>query len=111
MGADEFYPHLYLTGDTTSTGNVEIKFIGLPGDLINCLILGINIFEPPLPCDYGDWYMENPFQIMTGFGTIPADGVKIFPGTIPTFPPAPYTVYMQGVIDMWLTNLCTVNVE
>jgi hypothetical protein len=111
MGADEFHPHLYLTGDTTPTGNVEIKFIGLPGDLINGLLIGVSIFDPPLPCDYGLWYMDKPFQIMMGFGSIPAKGIKVFPGTIPGTTPAPLTVYLQAAIDFWLTNLFTVNIQ
>ena len=39
---------------------------------------------------------------MTGFGSIPAEGVRIFPGTIPPLPPAPYTAYFQAAIDAWL---------
>ena len=31
MGADEFYTHLYWTGDATAGGNIEVKLVGLPG--------------------------------------------------------------------------------
>ena len=111
MGADEFHPHLYYTGDATPTGAIQAKCIGLPGTLVNGIILGVNIFDPPLSCDYGLWYMDNPFQIITGLGTIGPDGIAVFPGTLPAVPPAPYTFYLQGVIDMGLTNLCPVNVQ
>ena len=74
-------------------------------------IPGVNILDPPLPCQYGLWYMDDPMQLVLGLGTIPASGVAEFPGIIPSTPPAPYTVYLQGVIDFGLTNLCPVNVQ
>jgi hypothetical protein len=111
MGADEFYPHLYYTGDATPSGAIQAKLVGLPGTLINGVIMGVNIFDPPLPCDYGLWYMDDPMQIITGLGTIPANGVYVMPGTVPAAPAGPYTIYLQAAIDSWLTNLCTVNVE
>jgi hypothetical protein len=111
MGADEFYPHLYYTGNATPGGDVELKFIGLPGDNINGLIIGINIFDPPLPCDYGLWYMNDPMQIITGLGTISTNGIAVIPGTLHPSIPAPSTIYLQAAIDLKLTGLCTVNVQ
>jgi hypothetical protein len=55
--------------------------------------------------------MNDPFQIITGLGSIPPAGIAVFPGTLPATPPAPYTIYLQGMIDMALTNLCPVQVE
>lgn len=111
MGADEFHPHLYCMGAATPSGTILAKFVGLPGTTINGVVLGVNILDPPLPCEYGLWYMDDPMEFILGLGTIPACGVADFPGIIPSTPPAPYTVYLQGVIDFGLTNLCPVNVQ
>jgi hypothetical protein len=111
MGADEFHPHLYLTGNTVPSGDVELKFIGYPGTPINGLVLGVNLYDPPLTCDYGEWNIAPPTQILFGFGVLPAEGVTLFPGTLPPTPAGPYTVYLQAVIDLWLTNLYTLNVN
>jgi hypothetical protein len=111
MGADEFYPHLYFTGDATPSGTIQSKIVGLPGQIINGFIIGVNLFDPPLPCDYGLWYMDNPFQIITDLGSIPSTGISKFQGQIPANPTAPYTFYLQAVIDMSLTNLCPVKVQ
>ena len=31
MGADEFYKHLYYTGDATPDGDIDVKFVDIPG--------------------------------------------------------------------------------
>ncbi|MFH1998641.1 MAG: hypothetical protein ABIK28_03125 [Planctomycetota bacterium] len=31
MGADEFHPHFYCTGDFRPEGEIQGKFVGLPG--------------------------------------------------------------------------------
>jgi hypothetical protein len=50
-------------------------------------------------------------QIITGLGPVPAGGIAVVPGTIPAAPTAPYTLYLQGVIDMELTNLFPLEIE
>jgi hypothetical protein len=47
MGADEFYNHLYVTGDTTPGGAIEGKFVGLPGTTPVGLFLGSGILPSP----------------------------------------------------------------
>jgi hypothetical protein len=111
MGADEFHDHLYYMGQATPGATVTAKFIGLPGTTQAAVILGGAVFDPPLPCDYGLWYLQNPIVILNSLGPIPATGILALPGTLPGSPPGPYAVYLQGVIDYGLTNLCILNVE
>jgi len=49
MGADEFYRHLYFTGNAWPGGDVELKFVDAPWTQIQGLILGVDIYNPPIP--------------------------------------------------------------
>jgi hypothetical protein len=111
MGADEFYPHLYYTGNATPTSKVDMRFIGLPGTQINALIRSMDVFDQPLICDYGLWYLKDPVYIITGLGVISPNGISNIIGIIPKRPLPPYAVYIQAAIDSQLTNLCTLNVQ
>jgi hypothetical protein len=42
---------------------------------------------------------------------LPAEGIAVFSGTVPATPPGPYSVYLQAVVDYWLTNLCEIKVQ
>jgi hypothetical protein len=105
------HPHLYYTGDAIPSGTIQVKFVGQPGTKADALIMGYNLFDPPLPCDYGLWYLDRPAQIILGLGTIPPSGVLVLSGTLPAAPSAPYTLYLQAAIDSWLSNLCAVKVQ
>ena len=112
MGADEFYTHLYYTGDATPGGNVELKFVGLPGTAPVGLCIGSGVFDPPVKTKWGDWYLQFPIIGPVDLGNIPSpDGVLIVPGTIPGTPPAPYSIPMQALIGAELTNLCVIQVN
>jgi parallel beta-helix repeat protein len=111
MGADEFYTHLYQTGDATPGGTVELKFVGLPGTSPVGLFIGTGVLDPPLPSIWGDWYLKFPILGPITLGAIPApDGVLTLPGTLPGLPPAPYSIPMQAIIGSDLTNLCLLEV-
>jgi hypothetical protein len=112
MGADEFYTHLYWTGDATPGGNVEIKFVGLPGTTPVGLCIGTDVLDPPIPSMWGDWYLMFPIIGPVDLGSITSpEGVLIVPGTIPASPPPPYSIPMQSLIGMKLTNLCVLEVK
>jgi hypothetical protein len=111
MGADEFHKHVYIMGDFVPGGAVAVMHVDVPGTSQVALIAGGNIFDPPLPCDYGLWYMDHPMIIFCGLPGIGSDGIMTCTNHIPASPLGPYTVYLQGCLDYWLTNLCTVNVE
>ncbi len=111
MGADEFYTHLYWTGDATPGGNVSLKFVGLPGTSPVQLWLGSGVMDPPLPTKYGDWYLQFPLLANMGLGAIPTPGVYILPFTFPPNTPTPLSLPFQAGIGTELSNLCVLEVE
>ena len=45
-------------------------------------------------------------------GKIPSpEGVLIFPATLPTNPPGPYSIFMQALVGSELTGLCVLEVQ
>jgi hypothetical protein len=117
MGADEFYTHLYYTGDATPSGAVKLKFTDVPGTSPVGFWVGSVILETPLQTNYGDWW--NQWWIDFSYPTtgpiviapIPSNGIEVLPGTLPSTPTGPYTIYFQGMIGNSLTNLCVMEVE
>jgi len=111
MGADEFYKHLYYTGDAKPDGNIDVKFVDIPGTAPIGLWVGASVFEDPIHGSYGDWYIRPPFLFWGPFQSIPSPGgVFVISGDIPLSPAPPYTIYLQAVIGNKLTNLCEMNV-
>lgn len=111
IGADEFYPHLYHTGNTSPGGSIWGKFVGEPGSYINGLWIGSGVVDPPIPTVYGQLFLLPPLISIRPIGTIPADGVLIVPGTVPLTPPGPYSIPFQAMIEMVLTNLDVLEVQ
>ena len=56
MEADEFYTHMYYTGDAFPRGSVELKFIGLPDTIPLSLYIGTGILDNPIPTNWGEWW-------------------------------------------------------
>ncbi|MHC4946331.1 MAG: right-handed parallel beta-helix repeat-containing protein, partial [Planctomycetota bacterium] len=113
MGADEFYNHLYVTGDTTSGGSIEGKLVGMPGTAPAGLLFGSGVLDPPQPTAWGNFFLQPPW-LMLPLVPIPAEGVLILPATIPMSPPAPYDLPMQALIGLdpdSLTNLYVLEVR
>lgn len=54
MGADEFYTHLYQTGDAVPGGDVEVVLVGIPGTSPVGLWLSSGVLDPPLPSIWGE---------------------------------------------------------
>jgi hypothetical protein len=116
MGADEFYTHLYHTGDATPGGKVEIKFVGLPGTSPLAICSGAGVLDNPIPTNWGEWWnewwLEFPIIGPIGLGSIPSlDGVYVLPATLPPDIPGPYSIPMQAFVGDSLTNLCVMEVE
>jgi hypothetical protein len=117
MGADEFYTHLYYTGNAIPNGDIQFKFIDIPGTTPVGFWAGSAILDIPLKTMYGDWW--NLWWIDFSYPTagpniidpIPDDGIEVLRGTLPSTPPGPYTIYFQGIIGDSLTNLCSMDVE
>jgi hypothetical protein len=113
MGVDEFYQHLYVTGDFSPGGAIQGKFVGLPGTSPVGLFMGSGVLDPPLPTAWGDFYLKAPWFLFPLI-PIPGDGVLIIPAVIPNYPPAPYDLPMQALIGLEadsLTNLFVMEVR
>ena len=112
MGMDEFYTHLYWTGDATPGGSAALKFVGLPGTTPVQLWLGSGIMDPPLPTKYGDWYLQFPLLADVVLGPVPSpDGVLVLPFTFPPDTPTPLSLHFQAGVGMKLTNLSVMAVK
>lgn len=105
MGADEFHPHLYCTGDFTPRGAVQCKLIGLPDTAPLGLFFGSGKLTSPIHHMWGDFFLEAPWYVIHLGVAIPSDGVLEIRGTIPTSPAAPYDVFMQALIGTDLNAL------
>ncbi|MHC4945640.1 MAG: right-handed parallel beta-helix repeat-containing protein [Planctomycetota bacterium] len=113
MGADEFYTHLYCTGDATPGGHIEGKLVGLPGTDPVGLFMGIGVLDPPVATPWGSFHLEPPWLLLLLI-PIPAEGVLILPAMIPPSPQAPYDLPMQALIGLEpdsLTNLFVLEVR
>ncbi|MHC4942114.1 MAG: right-handed parallel beta-helix repeat-containing protein [Planctomycetota bacterium] len=113
MGADEFYRHLYLTGDFAPGGSVECKLVGLPGTSPNALFFSSCVHNPPMPTAWGNFHLKAPWRMLP-LMPIPGDGVLVLPSTIPATPPAPYDLPMQALIGLdpdSLSNLFLMEVQ
>jgi hypothetical protein len=112
MGADEFYTHLYWTGDAHPGGSVNMKFVGWPGTTPVQLFLGSGIMDPPIQTKFGDWYLQFPLLArIPHLGAIPSDGVLPLPCRLPDNTPTPLRLPFQGGIGIELTNLCVMEVQ
>jgi hypothetical protein len=84
MGADEFHPHLYHTGLVTPGGAVTVNVVGAPGTTPVTLALGAGVQDPPQSTPYGDLYLTLPPLRTFHLGGVPADGILIYPATVPS---------------------------
>jgi len=116
MGADEFYPHLYMTGNPTPGSPVKVKIIGEPGEAL-LLALSNKVYEPPIPTAHGDLYLKLPFLMKWQLGPAPSDGVYVMSANIPSGWSAGSEHPFQALVGPWggassnLTNLMTLTVE
>lgn len=111
MGADEFFNHLYITGDTTPGGAVELKHIGWPGTNPIGLWISGGLMDPPITSPFGDWFLAFPVIGPVDLGVMPPGGIIILGGTIPASVPPPYNLYLQSLMGKKFTNLCILPVR
>lgn len=109
LGADEFYNHLYCTGDFSPNGSIEGKFVGMPGATPVGLFIGSGIMDPPMQHNWGEFYLEAPWLLFP-LVPIPADGVLEIPATLPGTA-APYDIPMQALIGWEISNPFVVDVR
>lgn len=113
IGADEFYTHLYVTGDKTPGGAIQGKFVGLPGTNPVGLFIGSGVLSTPVNTMWGEYWLQAPWFLFL-LTTIPSNGILVIPLTLPVSIPAPYDVPMQALIglnDDSLSNLYILEVR
>lgn len=113
MGADEFFRHLYVTGNKTPGGSIVGKLVGPPGTTPVGLFLGSGILPTPIPTMWGEFWLQAPWFPFL-LDPIPSNGILELPTTLPGSISAPYDVPMQALIgldDDSLTNLYVLEVR
>jgi len=113
IGADEFYTHLYYTGEATPGGEIQGKVVGTPGTWPVGLFFGSGVLETPRYHRWGEFWLEEPWFVVPLI-PIPATGILTMPTTLPLAPPAPWDLPMQGLVGLnsdSLTNLCVLEVR
>ena len=104
MGADEFYEHLYFSGDNYSGSCLYTNFIGYPSNDPVYLILGLQALKDPIPTIYGSFYLMPPLIELGPFGPMKLNGKISYRTVIPYNLPGSYTVSTQAIINYKLTN-------
>jgi predicted outer membrane repeat protein len=99
MGADEFYPHLYINGDTAPGGQIEGMLLGPAGATPVGLFFGSGVLNPPYWTPWGMFHLKMPL-LYVSLVPIPPNGLLKIPATLPLNPPAPYDVPMQALIGL-----------
>lgn len=109
MGADEFYYHLYHTGEAFPGGSVDMKVVGLPWTPA-FIIMGSGLLDPPWTTPYGLFHLKWPFQFNL-IGTISQSGILAYTGTIPISWAPGSEVPFQALTSGKLTNLMVLTIE
>ena len=113
IGADEFHPHLYVTGQMTPGGSIQIKFVGYPGTAPVGLLVGSGVLPSPMSTKWGVLWLQSPLRLFRALGRIPAEGILVLPRTVPNSPES-YDMPMQAVIGLYanaMTNLYVMQVR
>lgn len=111
MGADEFAPHFYCSGDFEPLGQIFGNFIGLPGTAPVGLFIGSGLLDPPFPHAWGDFHLQAPWIVIL-LPPIPANGILSIQSTVPGMPDPPYEVHMQALIgSKTLVNPFTLEIK
>jgi parallel beta-helix repeat protein len=111
IGADEFHPHLYCTGEAAPGNLITIHLVDLPGTSPVVLWIGTGILDPPMTTGYGDWYLAFPLLLQANLSSIPSGGVLSLPHTLPPDTPTPWDIPLQGGAGTNLTNLCIIEIR
>jgi len=117
MGADEFWYHLYSTGDAVPAGTIDIKIVGMPGHQTVRLALGSGLLDPPYWTQHGYLWLNVPFVWKTALGALPGDGILVFSTVIPAWWTQGEKKFFQALVGQWgysttqLTNPMILTVE
>jgi len=110
LGADEFAPHLYSTGESRVGKTFEISLTGNPGAPV-LLAYAARTIDPPITVPgTGTFYLHPGTAQIMNLGVFPASGVISVPISIATGSPTG-TVPFQALIGTRLTNLLAIEVH
>ena len=116
MGADEFWAHLYSTGNVVPGAGIEVKVVGGP-DMPVLLGMGSGIQDPPQSTQHGDLYLGLPLAGYWSLPQVPGNGVLVYPATVPVSWNSGEQYPFQAAVGEWggaeteLTNLMVLEVE
>jgi len=112
MGADEFYTHLYYTGDATPGGAIVLKITDIPGATPIHLWVGSGLLNKPIPIVYGDWYLQFPVFFNASLGSMTSPkGTKNLPFIFNPGFPTPMEIPVQVLSGSKLTNAISISVK
>ncbi|MBI4880063.1 MAG: right-handed parallel beta-helix repeat-containing protein [Planctomycetes bacterium] len=109
VGADQFYRHLYVIGDTVPGGVVQVKVTATPRSWFQ-LFVGLDTYPYPVPTTYGYWHIAPPVQQSVLLGPVNAQGLFSLPMTLPPTP-GPYRIVLQALVGDRLTNVYSMILE
>jgi len=109
MGADEFGPHMYFTGDAFPGGIIKTNFIGYPTNAAT-LFAGTGLLQNPVRTKYGNWYLDELF-LTDQQGLIPFSGHMGFESRIPPDAVIPLDIFGQSLIRNELTGCATLEIR
>ena len=110
MGADEYYYHLYHSGDIVPGNPIDLKVVGAP-TLPVTLFLGSGFQDPPFDTQHGYFGLTWPPLWHGGIGSIPGNGILVQTATVPTGWASSGPYPLQALVGSWghpythLTNL------
>ena len=111
MGADEFFPHLYHTGNCTPGGTIQVKLIGKPLDPAFWAFSAGTLPAPvSIPGLQGLFHLDPGTLTLIPMGSLPSSGLIAFPIAFPgTFPRI--RIPTQALLGIRLSNLDVADVK
>jgi len=100
MGADEFYYHLYHSGDVVPGSQIDLKVVGFPSAPV-VLYLGSQIADPPYSTQHGDFHLSYPALWHGNIGRVAGDGLLVFPATVPSSWTSGSEHPLQALVGPW----------
>lgn len=115
MGADEFAPHMYVSGTPLAGQPIILGIVGAPGS-VPLVFLSATLATTPVPTPFGAFALGAP--LLPGGPVLgpplDATGVRLIPATIPAFSPTPAQLHLQTFLTApqnQLTNPVTLLID
>ncbi len=109
VGADQFYWHLYVTGDTVPSGAIQIRVTGPPGSVVS-MYSSFSTLPFARLTPFGYWWLAPPSFGPCHLGTTTPQGLYGVPLALPATL-GPYRLVLQCMVGNHLTNPYSIIVE